>query len=265
VDQHEFYGSSVDQAREKAAKSLGIGLHELEYQVIDEGSAGFLGIGARFSRIRVSQTSSAPPDGQTLDADEVADEESLSMAPGAVDEEEGPLENDLENKAVTPERANDRSGEVQQIVSEETLLEVDRFLTSLVSAMGLDAVVDVYDTNDSIVADISTPQTGLFIGQKGETIDAVQHLANVFASKQHEQLKRIVVDSEGYRQRRVEAIQGMAHRSARRSVKEGRAISLPPMTPSERRVVHVYLAENTSVETSSEGTEGDRHVVISPT
>jgi spoIIIJ-associated protein len=264
VDQHEFYGSSVDQAREKAAKSLGVGLHEVEYQVIDEGSAGFLGIGARDARIRVSRASSAPPVEEALDKGEITNEEPLAVAAEAVDEEKIPPQNAAGNNVVPVAHGGNPSREEQDPVSEETLLEVDRFLTSLVSAMGLDAVVDVYDTSDSVVADISTPQTGLFIGQKGETIDSVQHLVNVFASKQQEHIKRVVVDSEGYRQRRVEAIQGMAHRSARRSVREGRAISLPPMTPSERRVVHIYLAENDSVETSSEGAEGDRHVVISP-
>lgn len=130
--------------------------------------------------------------------------------------------------------------------------------------MGLDAIVDVYEGDEAVVANVSSPQAGLFIGQKGETIDAAQHLVNVFASKDLTVPKRIVVDAEGYRQRRVEALQGMAHRTARRVIREKRPVSLPPMPAAERRVVHVFLAEDERVATSSEGTEGKRYVVVSP-
>jgi spoIIIJ-associated protein len=73
-----------------------------------------------------------------------------------------------------------------------------------------------------------------------------------------------VVDSEGYRQRRIEAIQGMAHRTARRAVRERRSLSLPPMPAAERRIVHLFLQENPKVTTSSEGKEDSRKVVVSP-
>jgi spoIIIJ-associated protein len=74
----------------------------------------------------------------------------------------------------------------------------------------------------------------------------------------------MIVDSEGYRQRRVEALQGMAHRTARRALREKRSLSLPPMSAAERRVIHLYLKENSHVTTSSEGQEEDRRVVVSP-
>ncbi len=76
--------------------------------------------------------------------------------------------------------------------------------------------------------------------------------------------KRIVLDAEGYRQRRVEAVQGLAHRTARRAVREGRTVDLPPMNPSERRVVHLYLQDNPKVTTASEGNGENRKVRISP-
>jgi len=130
--------------------------------------------------------------------------------------------------------------------------------------MGLDATVDAYDAGDVITVDVSTEETGLFIGQKGETIDAIQYLLNVAVYKNHPFVKRIVVDSEGYRKRRIEAIQGMAHRTARRALREKRPLSLPPMSAAERRVVHLFLKENPKVTTSSEGKEEDRRVIVSP-
>jgi spoIIIJ-associated protein len=89
-------------------------------------------------------------------------------------------------------------------------------------------------------------------------------LLNVATYKKRPFSKRIVVDSEGYRQRRVEAIQGMAHRTARRALREKRPLSLPPMSPAERRVIHLFLKENPDVTTSSEGEEENRRVVVNP-
>ena len=153
---------------------------------------------------------------------------------------------------------------VAEDAPEDLVLAVDEFVTALVEAMGLDATVDAYDAGDVIAVDVATKETGLFIGQKGETIDAIQYLLNVAVYKNRPFVKRIVVDSEGYRQRRIEAIQGMAHRTARRALREKRPLSLPPMPAAERRVVHLFLKENPKVTTSSEGKEEARRVIISP-
>jgi spoIIIJ-associated protein len=144
------------------------------------------------------------------------------------------------------------------------IVAVDEFMTALIDAMGFDATVDAYDAGDAIAVDVATKETGLFIGQKGETIDALQYLLNVAIYKDRPFLKRIVVDCEGYRQRRVEAIQGIAHRTARRALRENRPLSLPPMSAAERRVVHLFLKGNPGVTTFSDGEEGDRRVIVSP-
>ena len=104
--------------------------------------------------------------------------------------------------------------------------------------MGLDARIDVYDTESYVAVDVTSAEAGIFIGQKGETIDAFQYLLNVAIYRDRSYIKRIVVDSEGYRQRRIEAVQGIAHRMARKAVREGRSVELPPMNTSERRIVH---------------------------
>jgi spoIIIJ-associated protein len=149
-------------------------------------------------------------------------------------------------------------------VPDDLIIAIDEFAISLIDAMGIDATVDVYDSGDAISVDVVTEETGLFIGQKGETIDAIQYLLNVATYKNRPFSKRIVVDSEGYRQRRIEAIQGMAHRTARRAMREKRPLSLPPMSPAERRVIHIFLKENPDVTTSSEGEEENRRVIVNP-
>jgi spoIIIJ-associated protein len=251
-DEQEFYAATVEEAVNRASAALGIARDQIEFGVMDRGSAGFLGIGARDARILVknpeSRTSNTAADDDEALLRESFDEES------ALRVEELP-------KAAQP--VEDFSTPAAD-VSYELIVSIDEFMTALIEAMGFDATVDAYDSGDAIIVDVTTKETGLFIGQKGETIDAVQYLLNVAIYKDQPFLKRIVVDTEGYRQRRVEAIQGMAHRTARRALRENRSLSLPPMSPAERRVVHLFLKENPDVTTSSDGREEDRRVIVSP-
>jgi spoIIIJ-associated protein len=130
--------------------------------------------------------------------------------------------------------------------------------------MGFEARVEVYDAGGFVAADVVTENTALFIGQKGETIDALQYLINASVNRSRTSRVRVVLDAEGYRQRRVEALQGMAHRSARKALREDRPVELPPMNPAERRVVHLFLRDNPKVTTESEGDGDSRRVLVSP-
>lgn len=250
--EQEFYAATVSEAVEKASTALGVPRDRLDFQVLDEGSPGFLGIGTRDARILVehfeTQTAVSMP-GEENRTPEYTDE----MQVRTIEEEPQDAVESVEDSEV-----------VVDDVPEDLVLAVDEFVTTLVDAMGLDATVDAYDAGDAIAVDVATKETGLFIGQKGETIDAVQYLLNVAIYKDRPFVKRIIVDSEGYRRRRVEAIQGMAHRTARRALREKRPLSLPPMPAAERRVVHLFLKENPKVTTASEGKEEKRRVVVSP-
>jgi spoIIIJ-associated protein len=250
TESHEFYALTVEEAVDKAAATLGVDRESLQFEVVDEGSTGFLGIGARDARISVRSTAPVSDDMVVGDGppDEVEASGKTSVAAGP----------DL-----APSESPSGSDEVQE-APVELILAADRFATDLIEAMGFDGMVDAYDAEEVIQVDFATGQTGLLIGQKGETIDAVQYLLNLAVYKDRPFIKRIVADTEGYRQRRVEAIQGMAHRTARRAQREKRPLSLPPMSAAERRVVHVYLKENPSVSTASEGQDEDRRVVVSP-
>lgn len=260
TEDREFYAATVTEAVQRAADELGLSPEGLSYRVLDEGSAGFLGIGARDARIVVETAGIAPQD-------EVAD--------AAVDD---PQNDAVEEEAQDPEPAEEVSGssstlsevygesaEAEQAVAPEELLEEIRALvSSFLDAMGFEARIEVYDAGGFIAADVAPDNTALFIGQKGETIDALQYLVNVSAFKERSFFKRIVLDAEGYRQRRVEAIQGMAHRTARRAVRERRTVEMPPMNSSERRVVHLYLSDNPNVTTESEGSGDSRRVMVFP-
>jgi len=254
TESREFYALTVEEAVDKAAATLGVDRESLQFEVVDEGSTGFLGIGARDARISVRSTAFVRDDIAVGGVPPQEAEPSLSPT-AAAEVAERP-----EVAAIETEVG---SGEVQE-APVELVLAADRFATDLIDAMGFDGMVDAYDAEEVIHVNFATGQTGLLIGQKGETIDAVQYLLNLAVYKDRPFIKRIVADTEGYRQRRVEAIQGMAHRTARRAQREKRPLSLPPMSAAERRVVHLYLKENSSVSTASEGQDEDRRVIVSP-
>ncbi len=209
-DKQEFYAGSVQEAVEKAANNLGMPAETLDYEVLDEGSSGFLGIGTRDARISVSvgsaepeETAVAPP--VSVEADDEGSQEPVVQepAPASIESERsGQSESDIESVEEAPP---------------ELIVAVDGFATELLQKMGFDATVDAYDAGEVIQVDIGTKETGLLIGQKGETIDSIQYLINVAVYRERPFVKRITLDTEGYRQRRVEALQGMAHRTARRA------------------------------------------------
>lgn len=261
TENREFYAVSVEEAADKAAAALGIGRGSLEFEVVDEGSSGFLGIGARDARISVRNAAVVSDETAVEETPDAASEPS-ERSTVEVEEVDEPSKVGFE-EALVPSDAEPARAETPE-ASGELLLATDQFATELIDAMGFDGTVDAYDADGAINVDFATGQTGLLIGQKGETIDAVQYLLNLAVYKDRPFVKRIVADTEGYRQRRVEAIQGMAHRTARRAQREKRPVNLPPMSAAERRVVHVYLKDNPDVSTASEGQDEDRRVVVSP-
>jgi spoIIIJ-associated protein len=254
TETREFNAATVEEALEKASATVGLPVKDLSYEVLDPGSEGFLGIGARDARIVVDLPESASADSGEKPADEANPEPAE-----AADSSEAPGSLELSEILAEPSEAETID------VPEELLGEVRDLVTSVVEAMGFESRIDVYDAGSFIAVDVASDNTALFIGQKGETIDALQYLVNSAVYRKRPFLKRIILDAEGYRQRRVEAIQGIAHRTARRAVRERRPVELPPMSPSERRIVHMFLKDNPQVTTASEGAGENRRVRISPT
>jgi spoIIIJ-associated protein len=268
TEDREFYAETVQEAVERAAGELGLPAQELTYRVLDEGSTGFLGIGARDARVVVKTERAAPPSetDQSMPSYELLDDDEALEPSEAPPSDAPPAEIGPDPERPSLNEVYGDSSDAEKVEAPEELLEeIKDHISSILEAMDFDASVEVYDAGGFIAADVAPSDTALFIGQKGETIDALQYLVNVSAFKDREFFKRIVLDAEGYRQRRVEAIQGMAHRTARRAVRERRTVEMPPMNSSERRVVHMYLSENPNVSTESEGSGDSRRVMVSPT
>ena len=125
--------------------------------------------------------------------------------------------------------------------------------------------VRVSEHDDEIVVTLSGADLGLAIGRHGQTLDAMQYLANAIAHTQDgDDRKHVTVDAAGYRARRAEKLEALARRSAERAAGTGRRVELEPMTPIERKVVHEALKDDPEVETASEGSEPNRFVVVIP-
>jgi spoIIIJ-associated protein len=140
-------------------------------------------------------------------------------------------------------------------------------LEAVVEGMQLDGTVTVRSEGDTVHGTVEGEDLGIFIGRHGQTIDAVQHLAyravNRSISREVPAI-RVVIDAEGYRERRAEALRREADDAADDAVRFGRPVALPPMVASERKLVHEFLRERGDVATHSEGEEPERHLVVEP-
>ena len=147
----------------------------------------------------------------------------------------------------------------------EMAAEARSLVERVVDGIGVTGRVDVREDDDAITLTVGGPDLGMLIGRHGQTIDAIQYLANAIAFRRHpDDRKEIVIDAAGYRARRQASLEALAVRSAQRAVQAGEAVELDPMTAVERKIVHLRLKEFAGVETSSEGTEPNRFVVVSP-
>jgi spoIIIJ-associated protein len=146
--------------------------------------------------------------------------------------------------------------------AEETVREL---LERVAEALGLDADIEVTDDGETCTGTVNGEDLGLFIGRHGQTIDAVQHLAQRMAGpRSGDAARRIVIDAEGYRERREQMLQRQADQAVEDALRYDRPVALDAMTASERRLVHEYLRDHEGVQTYSEGDEPDRHLVVAP-
>jgi spoIIIJ-associated protein len=133
----------------------------------------------------------------------------------------------------------------------------------IVAAIGADVSISAREQGGVVTVTCAGPDVALFIGKHGQTIDAVQYLANAITRAQGGDYE-VVVDASGYRARRTATLEGIARRTAQRVVATGRRAELEPMTPVERKIVHEALKDDPGVETASEGSEPNRYVVVAP-
>jgi spoIIIJ-associated protein len=159
----------------------------------------------------------------------------------------------------------DAAAQAERTDETDLASEVRALVTRIVEGIGVAARIDLIEEDDTITASCTGPDLGMLIGRHGQTIDAVQYLANAVMWRRHpDDRKEVVVDAAGYRDRRRATLESLAVRSAERAIADREPVDLEPMTAVERKVVHLRLKEFDGVETTSEGTEPNRYVVVHP-
>jgi spoIIIJ-associated protein len=146
----------------------------------------------------------------------------------------------------------------------EPAAALEELLEEIADGLGLEVEVEVQQDGGILRGSLQGEDLGLFIGRRGQTIDAVQHLAQRIVFREGPSPVRVVIDADGYRERRAESLQGDAEEAAEEAERSGAPVELEPMPASERRIVHEYLRDRGGVETHSEGDEPERRLVVSP-
>jgi spoIIIJ-associated protein len=233
----EASGKTVDEAIERALDELDATREDIEFEVLSEPKGGILGVGASDARVRVwriGEADAAAPAGEAPAATE-----------GEAAEGDELIEDDAEMAA--------------------------QMLDHLLELMGIDADVSIRDAETpgdglgmaKAVLDIEGDDLGLLIGRRGETLASLQYLLNLMVGRKLPERATFTVDVEGYRRRREKQLNQLARRMADQVRRSQRPVTLEPMPPNERRIIHLILAEDADVETSSIGEGENRKVSIS--
>ena len=261
---------TVDDAITEALIQLGVTSDRLEYEVIEKGSAGFLGIGMKQAVIEARRK----PEPKEEKLEEPVVEEPVRLEPKKVEAVQ-PQKAAAEKKADEPQKAAFEKAvekEVKEEVKKETKLvevqpqtikAVEDFLKNTMKAMDMEVELKTeIDQDGALCVDMSGEHMGILIGKRGQTLDSLQYLANRVANKHQEGYVRVKLDTENYRARREETLRHLAKNIAHKVKRNRRPVALEPMNPYERRIIHSALQSDPYVMTHSEGEEPFRKVVI---
>lgn len=153
---------------------------------------------------------------------------------------------------------------VKVVVKNSPSRRARAFLDSIFKTMDLDADVTIRENENTVMVDLQGEKLGILIGRRGETLDALQYLMNLSVNKNLDSRKKIILDIEGYRQRREETLKNLAFKLADKARQRGRSVVLEPMNSLERRIIHTALQEAQDITTFSEGEEPYRKIIITP-
>lgn len=254
VNRIEVQAKTVEEAVRLALAQLGRQRDQVQIEVLREPTGGIFGFGAEEAIVRVTALTPAveveePEDYDEEEYEEEEEEEAYEVAPpaGATAIDAAALQ------------------EIERVARET--------LERLLAGMGISAHITVRDRRQLYLApgdppttafDIQGSDLGILIGRKGETLAALQYIVNLIVNRRVGQWTRVLVDVGGYRRRREESLEGLAHRVAYRVAQSHRAVTLEPMPPNERRVIHMTLRDNPDVYTESSGEGASRKVTILP-
>ena len=270
-------GKTIDEAIENALNQLGLDRDNVSVQVLAQAKSGFLGIGATPAKVQVTYEAPDPkPEAPKValssasrskpKAAPVAKPEPKPAAPKAeAPKAEAPkAEPPKERKPKAPKVEAPAEPKVYAPAEPGSVEEkIEVFLKGLLEHMGSAAVPHAWKEEDNTyMVELTGEDLGYLIGRRGDTLDALQHLANYTVNRGVEGHIRINVDAESYRQKREDSLRRYAHKKAQQVLKAHRRTTLEPMNAYERHVIHAALQDTDRITTYSVGTEPNRRVVI---
>lgn len=261
---------TLDDAITEALIQLGVTSDKLEYEVIEKGSAGFLGIGMKQAVIEAWKKEEEP---EVTVEDIIKEEFSGDKKPAEPKKKEKKPEKKAETTPVPeaktetpaePEEAAPVKKEVELAkVEDQTIAAVDQFINDTLKAMNMEVRTSTsIDQDGALCVNMEGEHMGILIGKRGQTLDALQYLANRVANKHQDGYVRVKLDTENYRARREETLKHLAKNIAHKVKRNRRPVALEPMNPYERRIIHSALQSDPYVTTHSEGEEPYRKVVV---
>ena len=279
---------TLDDAITEALIQLGVTSDKLEYEVIEKGSAGFLGIGMKQAVIEAwrKEEKEPEPDIREMIKEEMSlnQEEEIvkkdTVQPkkekkdkrekdsGAEKKVKSAKEKQVKEKTVKEETAESEETPVKEKqelakVEEQTIKAVEEFVQDTLKAMNMEVeITSSVDEDGALCVDMKGDHMGILIGKRGQTLDALQYLANRVANKHQDGYVRVKLDTENYRARREETLKHLAKNIAHKVKRNRRPVALEPMNPYERRIIHSALQSDPYVTTHSEGEEPYRKVVV---
>lgn len=272
---------TLDDAITEALIQLGVTSDRLEYNVIEKGSAGFLGIGMKQAVIEAWKKEEKTEEPDISDFREAVKEEISSILDEPVKKEEPkkekkepvkkakdrpakmPKEKKAEEKKEEPVKPAAKEEQVLAEVEEQTIKAVEQFLKDTLKAMDMEVeITSSIDGDGALYVDMKGEHMGILIGKRGQTLDALQYLANRVANKHQAGYVRVKLDTENYRARREETLKHLAKNIAHKVKRNRRPVVLEPMNPYERRIIHSALQSDPYVTTHSEGEDPYRKVVV---
>lgn len=284
-----FRGKTIEEAIEKALESLGVREDELDIKVLNEPSKGIMGIGSKEATIDVSLKETSVADileaadraTETLREPEVSAkpkeplfQEKRTLREPSQDEAESSTEEilpkeksrgDHDGRRPREDRPRRERREVP-VLDEERQQRLDKatdFLKQLLTAMGYQAEYFIREEQGFSIINLRGKSAGKLIGKRGETLYALQYLVNIAANRNEDTSIKILLDIEDFRKERERTLTNLARKLAKDVKQTGESIALEPMNPLERKIIHMALQQDEEVETTSDGEETKRHIVIS--
>lgn len=261
---------TLDDAITEALIQLGVTSDQLDYIVVEKGSAGFLGIGVKQAVIKARRKVEEKAEAAAEETvKETAKEEVKETFKAEVKEEkkEERFEKKSEHKPKKnrqPEVIKEKKEVELAVVEENTIQMCEKFIYDVLKTMDMEdvKVTSQIDEEGALSINMDGKNMGILIGKRGQTLDSLQYLTNRVANKAQSGYVRVKLDTEDYRRRRKETLENLAKNIASKVKRTRHAVSLEPMNPYERRIIHSALQSDPAVSTHSEGEEPYRRVVV---